>query len=51
MPMASFGPKASTHNGVVSIPNPPPKPAFDRPMNSTATAASSMEDQSCTRDV
>ena len=43
MPMASFAPKAKTHKGVVNIPNPPPKPALESPINSTAVAARSIE--------
>ena len=42
--MAKTGPlplalKASTQIGVVSIPRPPPKPAFEKPMNKTPIAA------------
>src|SRR5258708_30424715 len=44
MPMAKVGSlpcalKANTQRGVVNIPNPPPKPAFERPMNNTPKAA------------
>ena len=46
MPMAVLEPNASTHSGVTSNPNPPPKPALDTPINRTAKLASKNEDQS-----
>src|ERR1039457_2337494 len=49
MPMAVFGPNASTHSGVTSSPNPPPKPALATPINSTAKPASKSEGQSMSR--
>src|SRR5258708_23725194 len=44
MPMGKVGSlpcalKANTQRGVVNVPSPPPKPAFERPMNNTPKAA------------
>ena len=38
----SLGPNASAQSGVVSMPSPPPKPALDKPINSTPAATKNM---------
>ena len=44
-------PKATTHNGEVSIPRPPPKPALLKPMNTTAKPTNRMTGHSVTQVV
>jgi hypothetical protein len=43
IPIPSRGPNTSTHSGVLSIPNPPPNPALEMPINRTARIASHTE--------